>query len=80
MRLFCKDAYVFAYRYAWTVNFEMRPDGMDSAGGSACNSERISVSTSERISAGADDSNCMLANNSVDFCIIRQRSKMHIFL
>ena len=69
------DAYVFAYPYAWTVNFEMGLEGIDSAGDSACNSERISVSTSERISAGADDSNGMSASNSVDIHITCQRSK-----
>ena len=71
------DAYVLAYRYpyAWTVNFEMGLEGIHSACDSACNSERISVSTSERISAGADDSNCMSAINSVDIHIICQRSK-----
>ncbi len=51
------NAYLLAYPYAWTVNFEMRLEGIDSAGDSACNSERISASTSELISAGADDSN-----------------------
>ena len=69
------DAYVFAYPYAWTVNFEMRLEGIDSAGDSACNSERISVSTSERISAGTADSNCMSASNSVDISISCRRSK-----
>ena len=74
------NVYVFAYPYAWTVNFEMGLEGIDSAGDSVCNSERISVSTSERISAGADDSNCMSASNSVDIHIICQRSKKHLFL
>ena len=69
------DAYLFAYPYAWTVNFEMRLEGIDSAGDSACNSERISVSTSERVSAGTDDSNCMSASNSVHIYIICRRSK-----
>ena len=69
------DAYVFAYPYAWTVNFEMGLEGIASAGDSACNSERISVSTSERISAGADDSNGMSASNSVDISISCRRSK-----
>ena len=70
---------VITYPYAWTVNFEMRLEGIDSAGDSACNSERISVSTSERISAGTADSNCMSASNSVDICIICRRSKIAHF-
>ena len=69
------DVYLFAYPYAWTVNFELRLEGIDSAGDSACNSERISATTSEPISAGTDDSNCMSANNSVDISINCLRSK-----
>ena len=69
------DAYVFAYPYAWTVNFEMRLERIDSAGDSACNSERISASTPELISAGTDDSNCMSASNLVDISMICRRSK-----
>ena len=53
----------------------MRLEGIDSAGDSACNSERISVSTSERISAGTADSNCMSASNSEDVSISCRRSK-----
>ena len=69
------DAYLFAYPYAWTANFEMRLEGIASAGDSACNSELISASTSEPISAGADDSNCMSASNSFNISINCRRSK-----
>ena len=69
------NAYVFAYPYAWTTNFEMRLERIDLAGDSACNSERISASTSEPISTGTDDSNCMSASNCVDNSIICRRSK-----
>ena len=53
----------------------MRLEGIDSAGDSACNSERISASTSEPISAGADDSNCMSASNLVEISMICRRSQ-----
>lgn len=69
------NAYIFANPYAWTANFEMRLERIDSAGDSACNSERISASTSEPISAGSDDSNCMSASNFVDISMICRRSK-----
>ena len=73
------NACVFANPYAWTANFEMRLERIDSAGDSAgdsaCNSERISASTSEPISAGSDDSNCMSASNFVDISMICRRSK-----
>ena len=68
------NAYVFANPCAWTANFEMRLERIDSAGDSASNSERISASTSEPISAENDDSNCMSANNFVDISMICRRS------
>ena len=67
------DAYVFAYPYAWTVNFEMRLEGIDSACISACRSECISARNS--VSMSADGSNFMLASISVDILIVCRRSK-----
>ena len=70
-----EHARVFANPDAWTANFEMRLERIDSAGDSECNSERISASTSEPISAEGDDANCMSASNFVDISMICRRSK-----
>ena len=64
-------AYVFANPYAWTVNFEMRLEGIDSACISAGRSERISAGNS--VSMSANGSDFMLASNSVDISIICRR-------
>ena len=64
---------VITYPYAWTVNFEMRLEGIDSACILAGRSERISAGDS--VSMSADGSNFMLASNSVDISIICRRSK-----
>ena len=64
---------VITYPYAWTVNFEKRLEGIDSACISAGRSERISAGNS--VSMSADGSNLMLANNSVDISIFCRRSK-----
>ena len=64
---------VITYPYAWTVNFEMRLEGIDSACISARRSERISAGNS--VSMSADGSNFMLVSVSVNMFIACRRSK-----
>ena len=72
------NAYLLAYPYAWTVNFEMRLEGNDLACISAGRSERISAYTLGSISA--DGSKCMSIGNSIEISIISRLSKMYHFL